>query len=136
MPPYFLQTKRLGFRPWTEADVELAMALWGDPEVTLFIGGPFDREWVLGRLATEIARPAYWGFGYAPEAAQAVMRYAFHTLGARALFAGHGPANEASRRVLAKLGFRHTHDEFYLPTGLNHPSYLLTVEEFFLLHPA
>ena len=58
------------------------------------------------------------------------MEYAFSTLGVKGLFAGHNPANEASRRVLEKLGFRYTHDEFYAPTGLNHPSYILTAEEF------
>ena len=178
MSIYFLRTERLGFRPWTEADVDLAMALWGDPAVTRFIGGPFSREWVLERLARETAhwrahgfqywpifllaggehvgccglkprkpeegileigfhlRPPFWGSGYAPEAARAVMRYAFHALGARALFAGHAPANDASRRVLQKLGFRHTHDEVYPPTGLNHLCYLLTVEELHWIDPS
>jgi hypothetical protein len=28
--------------------------------------------------------------------------------------------------VLEKLGFRHTHDELYPPTGAEHPSYRLT----------
>jgi hypothetical protein len=28
-----------------------------------------------------------------------------------------------------RLGFVHTHDEFYEPTGLMHPSYLLTRQE-------
>jgi ribosomal-protein-alanine N-acetyltransferase len=46
------------------------------------------------------------------------------------LFAGHNPKNEASRHILAKLGFRYTHDELYEPTGLQHPCYLLTAEEY------
>jgi RimJ/RimL family protein N-acetyltransferase len=58
------------------------------------------------------------------------MEYAFRALGVKALFAGHNPGNTASRRVLEKLGFRYTHDAYYPPTGLNHPSYLLTPEEF------
>jgi RimJ/RimL family protein N-acetyltransferase len=152
--------------------MELAMALWGDPEVTRLIGGPFSREQVQERLSREIAamqshgiqywpiflfatgehvgccglrpykmeeriyeigvhlRKAFWGQGYAPEATLAVMEYAFSTLGVKGLFAGHNPANEASRQVLEKLGFRYTHDEYYPPTGLNHPSYILTAEEF------
>ncbi|OFW68666.1 MAG: GNAT family N-acetyltransferase, partial [Actinobacteria bacterium RBG_13_63_9] len=168
---YFLQSERLGFRFWSDADMDLAMSLWGDPEVTRLIGGPFSREQVAERLAREIAtmqshgvqywpvfllatgehmgccglrpykaeekvyeigvhlRKAYWGEGYAPEATQAVMEHAFNTLGVKALFAGHNPANEASRRVLEKLGFRYTHDEYYPPTGLNHPSYILTADE-------
>jgi hypothetical protein len=42
-----------------------------------------------------------------------------------ALFTGHNPASDASRARLARLGFRHTHDELYPPTGLLHPSYRL-----------
>jgi RimJ/RimL family protein N-acetyltransferase len=71
----------------------------------------------------------FWGLGLASESAGAVMRFAFVALGASALFAGHNPKNAASKRVLEKLGFRHTHDELYPPTGLLHPSYLLTREE-------
>jgi RimJ/RimL family protein N-acetyltransferase len=70
-------------------------------------------------------RPEHWGRGLAEEAGRALIRYAFETIGAKALFAGHHPENHASRRVLAKLGFRLTHEEFYAPTGLMHPSYLL-----------
>jgi RimJ/RimL family protein N-acetyltransferase len=66
-----------------------------------------------------------WGRGYATEAAAATIGHAFGTLGASALFAGHNPANEASRRLLARFGFEYTHDELYPPTGLRHPSYLL-----------
>lgn len=67
-----------------------------------------------------------WTQGYALEAATRVIDYAFTTLGAQALFAGHNPENVASRGLLARLGFVYTHDEFYPPTGLQHPSYLLT----------
>lgn len=67
-----------------------------------------------------------WGRGLAEEAGRAVVAFAFKNLGARALFAGHHPANAASRRILEKLGFRFTHEELYPPTGLQHPSYLLT----------
>jgi RimJ/RimL family protein N-acetyltransferase len=152
---------RLVFRCWSEADVDLAVALWGDPEVTRLIGAIDPRA----RLAQEIAthrdhgiqywpiflasdgahvgcaglRPrdadtlelgfhltrAHWGRGLASEAARATIAFAFDTLRVRALFAGHHPDNEASRRVLAKLGFVHTHDELYPATGRMHPSYLL-----------
>ncbi len=72
----------------------------------------------------------YWRNGYATEAAAAVMDYAFRKLAVGALFAGHHPKNEASRGLLDKLGFIYTHDAFYEPTGLNHPSYLLTREAY------
>ncbi|MGB7666049.1 MAG: GNAT family N-acetyltransferase [Candidatus Acidiferrales bacterium] len=71
-------------------------------------------------------RPDFWRQGFAEEAARAVIAYGFETLGAHALFAGHHPANAASRHLLEKLAFRFTHAEFYPPTGLQHPSYLLT----------
>lgn len=75
-------------------------------------------------------RPEHWGQSLATEAARAVIRYAFTTAGVDALIAGHHPRNDASRRVLQRLGFRHTHDELYEPTGLEHPSYALTAAEF------
>ncbi len=70
-------------------------------------------------------RPQYWGQGLAYEAAQAVIAFAFETLAIKALFAGHHPENAASERLLGKLGFRFTHQEFYPPTGLLEPAYLL-----------
>ncbi len=171
---YFLTTERLGFRWWVESDLDLALGLWGDPEVTRLIvaSGTLSNEQVRERLQHEIAtaqshgmqywpiflvedgehvgccglrpydpsrgilevgvhiRSGHWNRGYALEATRAVMAYAFDTLSAAALFAGHNPTNVGSRRLLTKLGFRYTHDEFYEPTGLHHPSYLLTAEEF------
>jgi len=67
----------------------------------------------------------HWRQGYALEAASCVIEYAFGVLGFEGLFAGHNPENVASRNLLARLGFAHTHNEFYPPTGLEHPSYLL-----------
>jgi RimJ/RimL family protein N-acetyltransferase len=75
-------------------------------------------------------RAEHWGRGLATEAARAVIAHAFATLGVRELVAGHHPQNEASGRVLRRLGFRHTHDERYAPTGLDHPTYTLTADEF------
>lgn len=72
----------------------------------------------------------HWGRGYATEAGGVVMAHAFGPLAASALFAGHHPDNEASRNLLRRLGFRHTHEELYEATGASHPSYLLTAEEY------
>jgi len=75
-------------------------------------------------------RSQQWGHGFAPEAARRVIEFAFDDLDANALFAGHNPRNEISRKLLEKLGLHYTHDEYYEPTGLNHPSYLLTKEDY------
>jgi [ribosomal protein S5]-alanine N-acetyltransferase len=164
---YFLRTQRLGFRSWREADLPLAVGLWGDPQVTRHIDArgqlsaadvqelleryiAMERQhgiqyWPIFLLETsehvgccglrprdrgvyELGvhiRPRWWRQGLAEEAAAAVVRYAFDRLRADALFAGHNPNNAASKRLLEKLGFRHTHDEHYAATGLDHPSYRL-----------
>lgn len=70
-------------------------------------------------------KPAFWGSGLATEAAASVAEYAFTTLAVEALFAGHHPANAASQRVLEKLGFEHAGEEFYEPSGVIEPTYLL-----------
>lgn len=70
--------------------------------------------------------PEFWGKGYAVEAANAVIKYAFTVLGAKKLFAGHNPNNATSEKFLNKLGFTYIGDEFYAPTKLYHPSYELT----------
>jgi RimJ/RimL family protein N-acetyltransferase len=162
-----LRTARLRFGEWTVADIDRARKLWGDVDVTRFIGGPFSEEQIETRLAKEVAyaaehgiqywplfavsgddlvgccglrpyrdgiyelgvhiRPKFWRQGYGEEAARAVIRHAFDDLGVNTLFAGHHPANEPSRRLLEKLGFRYTHRERYEPTGLDHLSYMLFV---------
>jgi len=70
------------------------------------------------------------GHGLAQEAARAVIEFAFKTLQVRGLFAGHHPKNIASKRLIERLGFSFTHEEFYAPTGLHHPSYLLMNPDF------
>jgi RimJ/RimL family protein N-acetyltransferase len=76
-------------------------------------------------------RPEHWGVGYASESARAVIDYAFGALGVHAVFAGHHPENEGSRRVLERMGFRYSHHELYPPTGVEHPGYLLKRGEHF-----
>ncbi|HTS11303.1 MAG TPA: GNAT family N-acetyltransferase [Candidatus Limnocylindrales bacterium] len=63
---YFLTTGRLGFRCWDAGDLRLAMELWGDPEVTAMIGGPFTEEMVRARLEREIAQMRERGVQYWP----------------------------------------------------------------------
>jgi len=70
-------------------------------------------------------RPKFWGRDFAREAATAVIAYAFNTVGAKALSAGHHPDNANSKQVLEKLGFRHSHDEFFPALEIDIPYYLL-----------
>lgn len=62
--------------------------------------------------------PEFWGQGYAKEAANAVINYAFTVLNANKLFAGHHPNNIVSQKVLNSLGFTYIGNEFYKPTKL------------------
>jgi [ribosomal protein S5]-alanine N-acetyltransferase len=50
-----------------------------------------------------IGRP-YWGRGYCTEAARELLRYGFENLGLARIFACHFKENEASGRVMRKLG--------------------------------
>jgi [ribosomal protein S5]-alanine N-acetyltransferase len=85
---------------------------------------PYRQEQGIVELGIHL-RPELWGQGYAEEAARCLMAYAFDRLAVDALFAGHHPKNQGSRRLLEKLGFEYQHDQLYVPTGLMHPTYLL-----------
>lgn len=52
--------------------------------------------------------PACWGHGYAFEAADAVVHFAFADLGLQRITATHAHDNPRSGRLLLKLGFRET----------------------------
>jgi len=64
----------------------------------------FDFEHRRAEVGYEIAR-RLWGRGIAPEAAAAVIRYGFSVLGLHRIEAGILPGNDASVRVVQKLGF-------------------------------
>jgi len=55
---------------------------------------------------------AYWGQGFAAEALEALLDHAFHVLDINRIEADIDPRNEASARLLEKLGFRR---EGYMP---------------------
>jgi ribosomal-protein-alanine N-acetyltransferase len=68
---------------------------------------------------------AAWGHGYATEAAKAVIGYGERDLTIKGFFAGHHPENLGSKKVLLNCGFVESGANFYEPTGLFHPSYML-----------
>ena len=61
------------------------------------------KGWELGYWLGE----PYWNKGFATEAANAIVRFAFTTLELDRLWAGYAFDNPASARVLEKSGFRH-----------------------------
>lgn len=63
---YWLTTQRLGFSTWSVHDAALSVTLWGDPEVTRRIGGPFTRQQIADRLAREVANLRAHGIQYWP----------------------------------------------------------------------
>ena len=64
MPPP--PSERLTFRTWRGDQLDLAMALWGDPSVAAFVGGPFSEEQVRDRLALEIETERVHHISYWP----------------------------------------------------------------------
>lgn len=99
---------RHGFGPWA---VALAEPAGQAPEGTLigFVGlfvpsfaAPFTPCIEIGwRLA-----PAYWGRGYATEAARAALRFGFEQVGAAEIVAYTVPANARSQAVMRRLGMQ------------------------------
>jgi len=66
-------------------------------------------------VAWRLAR-AYWGRGYATEAAQAALDYGFEKLALAEIVATTVPANRRSRRVMERLGMtRAPEDDFDIP---------------------
>jgi [ribosomal protein S5]-alanine N-acetyltransferase len=113
---YFLQSQRLGFSTWTDADLPLALGLWGDPDVTRLGGGPFTAQQVRERLDREINNREHYGVQYWPiflletaehvgccglqphKPADGIYELGFHI---RATFWRRGLAREAAAAVIA-----------------------------------
>lgn len=56
---------------------------------------------------------ACWRQGYTTEAASAMAKFAFETLGETKLFAAHAKENPNSGKVMEKIGFRYAKDGHY-----------------------
>ena len=57
----------------------------------------------------------YWGLGYATEAAQAALRYAFEVLELSEVVAFTAVINKRSQKLMQRLGMTDTQDNFYHP---------------------
>lgn len=86
-----IELKLRGHTDLTERDDECEMGFW--------LGEPF------------------WGRGYVPEAARALLRRAFEDLGMQIVWCAYYDGNEKSRRAQEKIGFRyhHTCDDVPVP---------------------
>jgi ribosomal-protein-alanine N-acetyltransferase len=71
---------------------------------------------------------AAWGRGIATEAASAVMRWGFRSLALERIVAVAYPENDASRRVMQKLGMRH--EAMRLVHGVESVYYSVTALDF------
>ena len=60
----------------------------------------------------------YWGRGLIPEAARALIRRGFETLGLEKIWCGCFEGNEKSRRVQEKCGFRFHHTAANVPCAI------------------
>lgn len=126
-----LETSRLSLRAYTPLDIDRLAALYADPDVTAFTKlGRLTRAQAEATLAGYLAdwrdrpfgmcaavhkasgEPAlryafhkrFWGRGLAGEAASAVIDHAFRRLGLERLVSYVEAPNEASHRVMGKLG--------------------------------
>ena len=105
--------------PYTEEHAREFLALSRDPDkiwlaITLRddgrqiggIGLRVDRQFQHAELGYWLG-VAYWGQGYATEAARAMLCHGFDDLHLHRIFASHFRQNPTSGRILAKLGMRH-----------------------------
>lgn len=74
--------------------------------------GKFEIAYNLGKKA--------WGFGYATEAMQEILRFAKDSLGIKEIMGRHARENPASGRILEKLGFVYRKDIPYECNGGEH----------------
>ena len=57
----------------------------------------------------------FWGNGYMPEAARALLEYGFEQLHLNAVWCGYYDGNDKSKRVQEKLGFSYHHTSYDVP---------------------
>jgi RimJ/RimL family protein N-acetyltransferase len=63
---YLFDSERLLFKTWGEEDIKNATQLWGDNEVTEYIGGPFSLHKIEDRLRLEMDNQVKYRIQYWP----------------------------------------------------------------------
>lgn len=106
----------------THVFTDEALELWEKGEKFVWTIEDKDDGTFIGRVEVKIAPElpgntwglGYWihptqqGKGYATEAAKEAIRFAFEELGADSIVSSHHDWNDASGRVLTKIGMKHT----------------------------
>jgi RimJ/RimL family protein N-acetyltransferase len=88
-----------------------------DDQVPMGLCGLIKRDSLVDVDIGYAFKPAYWGQGYAFEAAQAVLHYAKDSVGLKRLAAITSPENGSSNRLLRKLGFQFEKLTSFEPKG-------------------
>ncbi len=102
---HWIRTHRLEFARGSAFRFAIGM-----PEAQPLVGAvelrDVDPEHLQAELSFWVGKP-WWGRGFATEAAEGVLRFAFENVGLNRVYAHHMLRNPASGRVLAKLGMQH-----------------------------
>ncbi|MFC1451954.1 GNAT family N-acetyltransferase [Verrucomicrobiota bacterium] len=85
--------------------VALAITLRATGELIGTVNLGITPKYDLAKLGFWVGKP-YWNQGFCTEAGRAMLAYAFTELGLNRVHASHVPRNQASGRVLEKLGMR------------------------------
>ncbi len=124
--PYFPDD----FKRWEQRDKRhghvFAITLNGDAVIGV-VGLEFDAVGIEAELGYWLAE-AYWKQGFMGEAARAATDFAFGRAGYDRLTSGYKHGNEASRRILLGLGFRHTGHKWAASFSLKRPVRIAKVE--------
>ncbi len=100
--------------PYSLIDADLWIGSIGNDEFVRGVVHDGDLIGAVGYIESEdgdaeigywIGKP-WWGYGFATEAARALVEYCFGEVGFRRLTCGHFVDNPGSKRVIEKLGFR------------------------------
>jgi RimJ/RimL family protein N-acetyltransferase len=125
-------TARIPF-PYGRTDAEDYLALTrkaGPSQLFLSIALKDDPSRIAGGISAEGGErdselgywitPALWGKGFATEAARAMVSHVFQYTEYDEMVAGYRIGNEASRRILVRLGFAPTHEDMIESRGLGY----------------
>lgn len=107
----------LGWQQDPVSDIGWVITLKGDGRLIGWCGAGTAEGSNEAELVYSLGKP-YWEQGFATEAAQALVRFAFERTGWDRIVAAIMPGNVASRRVLEHLGFVYEKDvNYYEMTG-------------------